>query len=148
MQFAVNLLNCGGIAELLVLGAATIAISALSAVPLKAAESPNPTVNPLAEPSHALAKQACWSIALVMILACLFSTLDNVVTLSNATAGFSITTAMATGLIQTDDTSLFIAGSSANRFEGNFGSTAFTFTVTGPEMVAPFKAVTAVARVV
>ena len=92
MQFAVNLLNCGGIAELIVLGAATIAISALSAVPLKAAESPNPTVNPLAEPSHALAKQACWSIALVMILACLFSTLDNVVTLSNAHGTIAVQT--------------------------------------------------------
>ena len=46
MQFAVNLLNCGGIAELIVLGTVTIAISALSAVPLKAAESPNPTGSP------------------------------------------------------------------------------------------------------
>lgn len=43
-----------------------------------------PAINPFVEPSHALAKQACWGIALVMILACLFSTLDNVVTLSNA----------------------------------------------------------------
>lgn len=92
MQFAVNLLNCGGIAELIVLGTVTIAISALSAVPLKAAESPNPTVNPFAEPSHALAKQACWSIALVMILACLFSTLDNVVTLSNAHGTIAVQT--------------------------------------------------------
>mgnify|MGYP000202388693 FL=1 len=92
MQFAINLLNCGGIAELIVLGTVTIAISALSAVPLKAAESPNPTVNPFAEPSHALAKQACWSIALVMILACLFSTLDNVVTLSNAHGTIAVQT--------------------------------------------------------
>lgn len=92
MQFAVNLLNCGGIAELIVLGTVTIAISALSAVPLKAAESPNPTVSPFAEPSHALAKQACWSIALVMILACLFSTLDNVVTLSNAHGTIAVQT--------------------------------------------------------
>lgn len=92
MQFAVNLLNCGGIAELIVLGAATIAISALSVVPLKAAESPNLTVNPFAEPSRALAKQACWSIALVMILACLFSTLDNVVTLSNAHGTIAVQT--------------------------------------------------------
>ncbi|MFR2031363.1 MAG: helix-turn-helix transcriptional regulator [Collinsella sp.] len=84
MKFAVNLLNCGGIVELIVLGAATIAISALSVVPQKAAESSNSAINPFIEPSHALAKQSCWSIALVMILACLFSTLDNVVTLSNA----------------------------------------------------------------
>lgn len=84
MQFAVNLLNCGGIAELIVLGTATIAISALSAAPQNADTAANPAINPFVEPSHALAKQACWSIALVMILACLFSTLDNVVTLSNA----------------------------------------------------------------
>ena len=89
---AVNLLNCGGIAELIVLGAATIAISALSVVPQKAAESSSPAVNPFAESSHALAKQACWSIALVMILACLFSTLDNVVTLSNAHGTIAVQT--------------------------------------------------------
>lgn len=92
MQFAVNLLNYGGIAELIVLGAATIAISALSVVPQKAAESSSPAINPFAESSHALAKQACWSIALVMILACLFSTLDNVVTLSNAHGTIAVQT--------------------------------------------------------
>lgn len=92
MQFAVNLLNCGGIAELIVLGTATIAISALSVVPQKAAESSSPVINPFVEPSHALAKQACWSIALVMILACLFSTLDNVVTFSNAHGTIAVQT--------------------------------------------------------
>lgn len=92
MQFAINLLNCGGIAELIVLGTVTIAISALSAVPLKAAERSNPAINPFVEPSHVLAKQACWSIALVMILACLFSTLDNVVTLSNAHGTIAVQT--------------------------------------------------------
>ena len=92
IQFAINLLNCGGIAELIVLGAATIAISALSVVPQKAAESSNSAINPFVEPSHALAKQACWSIALVMILACLFSTLDNVVTLSNAHGTIAVQT--------------------------------------------------------
>lgn len=92
MQFAVNLLNCGGIVELIVLGAATIAISALSVVPQKAAESSNSAINPFIEPSHALAKQSCWSIALVMILACLFSTLDNVVTLSNAHGTIAVQT--------------------------------------------------------
>lgn len=51
---------------------------------LPSAPPERPAINPFVEPSHALAKQACWSIALVMILACLFSTLDNVVTLSNA----------------------------------------------------------------
>lgn len=52
------------------------------------------------------------------------------VILSNATAGFSITTGTAAGLIQTDDISLAIAATSANKAEGNSGSTAFTFTVT------------------
>lgn len=92
MQFAVNLLNCGGIAELIVLGIATIAISALSVVPQKAAESSSRAINPFVEPPHALAKQACWSIALVMILACLFSTLDNVVTFSNAHGTIAVQT--------------------------------------------------------
>lgn len=92
MQFAVNLLNCGGIAELIVLGTATIAISALSAVPQNTDTTANPAINPFVEPSHALAKQACWSIALVMILACLFSTLDNVVTLSNAHGTIAVQT--------------------------------------------------------
>lgn len=92
MQFAVNLLNCAGIVELIILGAATIIISALGAVPQETAESPNSRINPFVEPSHALAKQACWSIALVMILACLFSTLDNVVTLSNAHGTIAVQT--------------------------------------------------------
>ncbi len=52
------------------------------------------------------------------------------VILSNATAGFSITTGTAAGLIQTDDISLAIAATSAIKAEGNSGSTAFTFTVT------------------
>lgn len=59
IQFAVNLLNCGGIAELIVLGIATIAISALSVVPQKVAESSSRAINPFVEPPHALAKQAC-----------------------------------------------------------------------------------------
>lgn len=84
MQFATNLLDCDGIVELIVLGAATIVISALSTASQTANEGSSHAVNPFIEPSHVLAKQACWSIALVMILACLFSTLDNVVTFSNA----------------------------------------------------------------
>lgn len=51
-----------------------------------------PAINPFVEPSHALAKQACWGIALVMILACLFSTLDNVVTFSNAHGTIAVQT--------------------------------------------------------
>lgn len=71
MQFAVNLLNCGGIAELIVLGTATIAISALSAVPQNTDTAANPAINPFVEPSHALA---------------------NVVTLSNAHGTIAVQT--------------------------------------------------------
>lgn len=92
LQFALNLLDCSGIVELIILGAATIAISALSATTQEANEGPSPTINPFVEPSHALAKQAYWSIALVMILACLFSTLDNVVTFSNAHGTIAVQT--------------------------------------------------------
>lgn len=92
LQFALNLLDCGGIVELIILGAATIVISSLSAAPQVADENPSSTINPFTEPSHVLAKQACWSIALVMILACLFSTLDNVVTLSNAHGTIAVQT--------------------------------------------------------
>ncbi|MDY5935635.1 MAG: hypothetical protein SPJ26_00780, partial [Collinsella sp.] len=65
IQFAINLLDCGGIAELIVLGTATIVISALSAAPQATDKGAGRTINPLAEPSRALAKQARWSIALV-----------------------------------------------------------------------------------
>lgn len=92
LQFAVNLLDCGGIAELIVLGIATIAISALCGAPQDADTAASPAANPFIEPSHALAKQACWSIALVMILACLFSMLDNVVTFSNAHGTIAVQT--------------------------------------------------------
>ncbi len=59
---------------------------------LPSAPPERPAINPFVEPSHALAKQACWSIALVMVLACLFSTLDNVVTLSNAHGTIAVQT--------------------------------------------------------
>ena len=92
LQFTLNLLDCGGIVELIILGAATIVISALSAAPQEADDNSSVIINPFAEPSHALAKQACWSIALVMIIACLFSTLDNVVTFSNAHGTIAVQT--------------------------------------------------------
>ena len=59
---------------------------------LPSAPPERPAINPFVEPSHALAKQACWSIALVVILACLFSALDNVVTLSNAHGTIAVQT--------------------------------------------------------
>lgn len=59
---------------------------------LPSAPPERPAINPFVEPSHTLAKQACWSIALVMILACLFSTLDDVVTFSNAHGTIAVQT--------------------------------------------------------
>ena len=50
MQFAINLLDCGGIAELIVLGTATIIISALSATTQEANEAPAPSSIPLPSP--------------------------------------------------------------------------------------------------
>ena len=52
------------------------------------------------------------------------------VTLSNASGGATITTATASGTIANDDTALQIAATDAVKFEGNSGSTPFTFTVT------------------
>ncbi len=56
------------------------------------------------------------------------------VTLSSASGGATITTAVANGVIRNDDTALpttlAIAATSANKNEGNSGSTPFTFTVT------------------
>lgn len=52
------------------------------------------------------------------------------VTLSGASSGATITTPAANGVIRNDDTSLAIAATSANKNEGNSGSTPFTFTVT------------------
>jgi hypothetical protein len=52
------------------------------------------------------------------------------VALSNPGAGTSLGTASATGIIRNDDTLLSIAATSANKSEGQSGSTAFTFTVT------------------
>jgi hypothetical protein len=52
------------------------------------------------------------------------------VTLSAASAGTSITTAAASGIIRNDDASLAIAATNADQAEGNSGNKAFTFTVT------------------
>lgn len=54
------------------------------------------------------------------------------VTLSGVSAGTTIATAGATGVIRNDDslTTLAIAATDADKAEGNSGSTAFTFTVT------------------
>jgi hypothetical protein len=52
------------------------------------------------------------------------------VTLSNPSVGTVIGTASASGLIRNDDASLSITATSADKPEGQSGSTAFTFTVT------------------
>ena len=55
------------------------------------------------------------------------------VVLSNASGNNTITTSTATGTIQNDDiapATFSIAATSANKSEGNSGTTAFTFTVT------------------
>src|SRR4029077_2112422 len=51
------------------------------------------------------------------------------VTLSNPSAGAILGTASAQGVIRNDDASLSIAATSANKAEGQSGSTPFTFTV-------------------
>ena len=53
-----------------------------------------------------------------------------VVTLANPSVGTTIATASASGIITNDDTTLAIAATSANKFEGNSGFSSFTFTVT------------------
>ena len=52
------------------------------------------------------------------------------VTLSNPSAGAILGTASAAGVIRNDDASLSIAATSADKAEGQSGTTAFTFTVT------------------
>lgn len=51
------------------------------------------------------------------------------VTLSAASAGATIATATATGVIQNEDTNFAIAATSANKPEGHAGTTPFTFTL-------------------
>ncbi len=52
------------------------------------------------------------------------------VTLSNPSEGAILDTASANGVIRNDDASLSIAATSADKAEGQSGTTAFTFTVT------------------
>ena len=50
MQFATNLIDCGGIVELIILGVATIVIAALSAAPKRPPKAPAPSPTPLSNP--------------------------------------------------------------------------------------------------
>jgi len=52
------------------------------------------------------------------------------VTLSNPSVGAVLGTASANGVIRNDDASLSIAATSADKAEGQSGTTPFTFTVT------------------
>lgn len=91
LQFAVNLADCAGMPELAVLGVAIVGAFALLAAfaerPCAAAACDVPV-----EPSRDLTRQACWSVALIVIIATLFSALDNVVTLSNARGAIALQT--------------------------------------------------------
>lgn len=105
LQFAVNLVVPGGIVEGVMLSAATVVLARCGAIdlvdeakdgllreagegPRNDTEHPCPTTTSKPQPL----KQALWSIALVFILACMFSTLDNVVTLSNAHGTIAVQT--------------------------------------------------------
>ena len=92
IQFVINLLDCGGMGEAAVLGIATIGIALFSTLALQTREADEPLHGGPASLSHIPIRQACWSIALVVILACLFSTLDSVVTLSNAHGTIAVQT--------------------------------------------------------
>lgn len=92
IQFAINVLDCGGMGEAAVFGVATIGIALFGTFALRPHGSDEPLRDDSTVPSHAPVKQACWSIALVIILACLFSTLDSVVTLSNAHGTIAVQT--------------------------------------------------------
>ena len=52
------------------------------------------------------------------------------VTLSNPSSGLVLGTETATGTIRNDDASVSIAAQSADRAEGDSGTTTFTFTAT------------------
>lgn len=92
IQFGINSLDCGGMGEAFVLGIATIGIALFGNFALQNFENGEPLYDDPALPSRAPIKQACWSVALVVILACLFSTLDSVVTLSNAHGTIAVQT--------------------------------------------------------
>ena len=93
LQFATNLIVSAGSAEAVVL---VIAMGALSCCLVGGAQAEAPDSRAQAtipsedgaQPLH----RAIWSIALVIILASMFSTLDNVVTLSNAHGTIAVQT--------------------------------------------------------
>lgn len=105
LQFTVNFVVPGGVAEGVVLSVVIVILALCGAIDLvdeaedgllreagedsrKDTERPCPATPAKPQPL----KQALWSIALVFILACMFSTLDNVVTLSNAHGTIAVQT--------------------------------------------------------
>lgn len=104
LQFANNLVVPAGAAEGFVLAAGTVALVIMTACQSQREGSPaapKPQVEgtmevtapqrPAPAKSQPLA-QAVWSTVLVAVLACMFSTLDNVVTLSNAQGTIAVQT--------------------------------------------------------
>lgn len=91
LQFAVNLADCAGMPELAVLGVAIVGafvlLAAFAERPCAAA-----ACDVSVDPPRDLTRQACWSVALIVIIAALFSALDNVVTLSNARGAIALQT--------------------------------------------------------
>lgn len=83
LQFACNLVIPAGIVEGIVLITGTIALAAVVITLPQQAEISSSTVGDKPTAKRVLA-QPLWSAALIAVLACMFSTLDNVVTLSNA----------------------------------------------------------------
>lgn len=92
IQFGINLLDCAGTGEAAVLGIATIGIALFSYFALQNFKVDEPLRNNSAAATLIPIRQACWSVALVVVLACLFSTLDSVVTLSNAHGTIAVQT--------------------------------------------------------
>ena len=101
LQFLNNQLVPVGIAETIVLCAGTIALTAIitamrkletkSSTTEQASNQSEPeTVQPGHHSQAQPLKTALWAIMLVMLLACLFSTLDNVVTIANAQGSVNV----------------------------------------------------------
>ena len=95
LQFATNLVVAAGAIEALVLLIATVALAACTVRDSEKGARDTiattaPSNNPAAQPQPL--GRALWTVALIVILACMFSTLDNVVTLSNAHGTIAVQT--------------------------------------------------------
>ena len=102
LQFANNLIIPSGMPETIILSVGVIFLCVLC-IPEKNPDTKYPTqknasknTDSLETKNSPLPKQplskALWSIALIMLLACMFSTLDNVITLADAQGAISVET--------------------------------------------------------